>query len=119
MSEVKVDKHYRNVARAAAPSNAKSPAGLAVPPPLVVASVADAALEPAAPEVLVAEPLPPVTVPDAAPADVELPLSKKTAPVGDDGAIDKVELAVAVLVLVLVPVLVVDTAEEVGVLVSK
>lgn len=109
------DEHYRNAARAAAPNNASTPAGLAVPAPLVVEPVADAALEPAAPVVLVAEPLPPAPVPDAAEADVEFPVSKKTPPVADAGALvkeedDVDELALAELVLETV---------EVGVLVSK
>lgn len=99
-----VDQHYKNVARPAAPSSARKLAGLTTPAPLVVEPVADAVLEPAAPVVLVAEPLPPVPVPDAAPADVEFPDSKKIPPVGEAGALvtaeDEVdELAAAVLVL--------------------
>ena len=103
MSEV--DRHYRNATRPTTLSNARKLAGLATPAPLVVAPVADAELEPPAPVVLVAEPLPPVTVPDAPAAEVVFPVSKKMPPpVGEAGALvraeDEVdELAAAVLVL--------------------
>lgn len=104
----KVDQHYRNAARPAAPSSARKLAGLATPAPLVVEPVA---LAPAAPVALVAEPLPPVTVPDAAtPPDVEFPDSKKIPPLGEAGALvtaaeddtaedEADEVAAAVLVL--------------------
>lgn len=80
-----VDQHYRNAARPAAPSSARKLTGLTTPAPLVVEPVA---LAPAAPVALVAEPLPPVTVPDAAtPPDVEFPDSKKIPPLGEAGAL--------------------------------
>lgn len=102
-----VDQHYRNAARPAAPSSARKLAGLTTPAPLVVEPVA---LAPAAPVVLVAEPLPPVTVPDAAtPPVVEFPDSKKIPPLGEAGALvtaeddtaedEADEVAAAVLVL--------------------
>lgn len=102
-----VDQHYRNTARPAAPSSARKLAGLTTPAPLVVEPVA---LAPAAPVALVAEPLPPVTVPDAAtPPDVEFPDSKKIPPLGEAGALvtaaddttedEADEVAAAVLVL--------------------
>lgn len=113
-----VDHHYRNATRPAALSNATKLAGLTTPAALVVEPVADAPPRPAAPVVLVAEPLPPVTVPDAPTAEVELPDSKKIPPLGEAGALvtmeeDEVdELAAVVLVLVL-------EAAELETLVSK
>lgn len=112
-----VDQHYRNAARPATLSSARKLAGLATPAPLVVEPAADAVLDPAGPVVLVAEPWPPVTVPEAAPADVEFPDSKKIPPVGEAGALvtaedEADELAAAVLVLVL-------EAVELKTLVSK
>lgn len=77
---------------------------MVTPAALVVEPVADAPPGPAAPAVLVAVPLPPVTVPDAAAADVEFPDSKKIPPLGEAGALvtaeDEIdELAAVVLVL--------------------
>lgn len=96
-----VDQHYRKATSPAALSNARRLAGLTTPAPLVVEPVADAVLALPAPVVLVADPLP---VPEGATAVVELPVSKKTPPEGEAGALvgaeDEVdELEAAVLVL--------------------
>lgn len=93
-----VHPYHRNAVRPVTPSKSIR-LGPATPAPLVAESVAD---DPAGPVGLVPEPPLPVTVPDATPANVELPASKKIPPVGEAGAVVTTEgganaLAAAVL----------------------